>query len=437
MSSEVPQHWQKFTGPSGWYTLAFPPGWDVQDEGGILSLSAPGQRGILSLRCSWLATPEQITWDRLLNLPQLFPLRRKVFQLRELPLPYASRGAGGEFTAPSKLTFWQRLHPRNWFQRPRWRRWRAWVVRHGHLCLCALFLHRTVPDPEMESVALMILQTLQLTDHPADPPDRFTERVLALAQKEFPDLPCISLPDFQVMIGTTTLNLANFYRSYVAQPDQFSVILHPALQTVVQLQNWAPAQHSPELDDVRARIMPMLYPADQWRSRFPGFVGTEWVGGLAVLYVVDEEHAYWYVRKELVDRWDINSEELYKLAVKNLERYFENSPMELTVVGEGDGPQIVLPNKPDVYNSCRWLSPHFRDSVQDILGREFAIGLPNRDFFVAVDLQWSEAVEQIRARVIEDFQRMDHPLTRHMLLVSSDGVSEYQPDDDDEDEADE
>ena len=56
------------------------------------------------------------------------------------------------------------------------------------------------------------------------------------------------------------------------------------------------------LDAVRSRIMPMLYPHDVWQQRFPNFVGMPWVGGLVVLYVIDESHAYWYVRDDLIDR---------------------------------------------------------------------------------------------------------------------------------------
>lgn len=423
MPTDVPQHWQTHTGPSGWYTLAFPPEWKAHELEGVLTLTAPGGRGVLSVRCNWLPRPDDISWEQLLNLQRLFPIRRKVFPLKELNVMYPSAGYGGEMVVPPRGPWWKR-----WLQARQWRRWRAWSIRHKSLCVCSLYLHSTELDPEAEAIAVMILQTLQMPEQPADPPDVFQQHVLELAHQEYPQLPCASLEDFQVKLGTTTLNLANFYRSYVAQPEQFEVIIRPALQTVVQLQDWTPAQHSPPLDDVRQRIMPMLYPAEQWRQRFPAFAGHDWVGGLAILYVVDEEHAYWYVRTELVEQWGLTTEDLYQLAVKNLERYFEKTPMELTVVGEGEGPQLVLPNKPDVYNSCRWLSPHFRDSVQNLLGREFAVGLPNRDFFVAVDLDWSAAVEQIRARVIEDFQRMDHPLTQQMLLVSRDGVSEYQPD---------
>jgi hypothetical protein len=53
------------------------------------------------------------------------------------------------------------------------------------------------------------------------------------------------------------------------------------------------------------------------------------------------------------------------------------------------------------------------------------VGVPNRDFFVAVSLDSDEVIEQVCAKVVDDHDRMDHPLSKRLLLVSSDGVSEF------------
>ena len=92
----------------------------------------------------------------------------------------------------------------------------------------------------------------------------------------------------------------------------------PALTTVVQIQGWGSEQSDPPLESVRERIMPMLYPEEVWQERFANFVGQPWIGGLAVLYVVDESHAYWYVRQQLLEQWGIGLEELHSIALTNL-----------------------------------------------------------------------------------------------------------------------
>jgi hypothetical protein len=63
--------------------------------------------------------------------------------------------------------------------------------------------------------------------------------------------------------------------------------------------------------------------------------------------------------------------------------------------------------------------------VADLLGATFAVGLPGRDFFVAVGLTSGEVVEHVRVRVQDDFAQVDHPLSERLLLVSPDGVSEF------------
>jgi len=122
-------------------------------------------------------------------------------------------------------------------------------------------------------------------------------------------------------------------------------------------------------------------------------------------------------------------DELHELAIENLDRYFQSSPMEFTLAGESEGPQLLLPVRPDAYNTSRFLSTDFQGRLRELLGHEFAVGVPSRDFFVAVSLNSPAAVEQVRQKVSEDFHHMDHPLSDRMLLVSNDGVSEFQAED--------
>jgi uncharacterized protein YtpQ (UPF0354 family) len=152
-----------------------------------------------------------------------------------------------------------------------------------------------------------------------------------------------------------------------------------------------------------------------------------WVGGLVVLYVVDESHAYWYIREDLLETWGLPPDDLHEIALANLNRYFDEAPMEFTVAGEEDGPRLLIPARPDAYNTSRLLSEPFHEKLRGVLGGEFAVGTPSRDFFVAVSLDSSETVEHVRKKVEDDFQQMDHPLSDRLLLVTHDGVTEYAP----------
>jgi hypothetical protein len=89
---------------------------------------------------------------------------------------------------------------------------------------------------------------------------------------------------------------------------------------------------------------------------------------------------------------------------------------------------MLMPGRADSYNSARLLSEPFMSRLREVIGGNFAVGLPGRDFFVAVSLKSQKMLDHVRRKVREDYAQMDHPLTDRMLLVSADGVSEFVTD---------
>ncbi len=256
-------------------------------------------------------------------------------------------------------------------------------------------------------------------------PEAFADRVVALARDRFPLLECQQEEDFCLRLGSSQVNLHNFYRTYQKTPERFEEIVLPALTAAVRVQEWGEAQAEPPLDDVADRIMPMLYPEDAWQESFESFVSAPWVGGLVIAYVVDDADTYWYVGRSLLERWEISEEELHERALRNLDLYFEEKPMEYMVAGEEDDPSLLMPGRADAYNSVRLLSERFHVKLRGLFGPQCVVGIPNRDFLIAVSLSCGETLEQIRDKVRDDHATMDHALCERLLLVSADGVSEY------------
>lgn len=416
----APAHWNTFSGPSQWYTVRHPVEWTIEEGEGTARLAPPGGQGALMLSCLRVPPDHETDDSPVLNPDTLFPRCRRVRQLRPLDLPYQTLCLEGEREVGEEAqSWWKRL-----WHGTHWTRWRAWCISHGEIHLLAIWVETEGPDPEMETLAAMILNTVQLADDPADSPEQFAERVVRLAREKFPLVPCARDGEFHLKMGESSVNLFNFYRAYLNSPDRFEEIVVPALTTVVQVQEWGSAQTDPSLDSVRGRIMPMLYPEEAWQKNFPNFVGTPWVAGLIVLYVVDESNAYWYVRGDLTRKWGLSVEELHDVALKNLDTYFMQKPAEFACGGIGDVAKVVMPTRPDAYITARWLSPAFRESMRDVVGTEIAVGLPGRDFFVAISTRDPDALRQMRTLIATDFSRIDHPLTDRMLLVSPDGVSE-------------
>ncbi|MFN9718761.1 MAG: DUF1444 family protein [Planctomycetota bacterium] len=311
------------------------------------------------------------------------------------------------------------------FQRRIHYQWRLWTLRQGRLTIVATLqsADRRPIDLGFLNLCEQILSSLEVSQQPAWPPDVFMKNVLDLARQNFPLLQASVARGFSLRLGHSEIGLSNFYRMYLQQPTHFRRIVLPGLTTVVRMQELSPEQLLPTLDEVRERILPMLSGDDE--SRTEDRVRTAWVGGLSVGYVVDEAESYRFVLQQMLDSWSITSDELHDIALDNLRRYASENPLEVTMVGDDDDPRMLMPIKPDAYNSSRILDPGFHGRLRDLFGPELLIGVPNRDFFVAVTMKDRELIEQVRLRVNEDFATMHHPLTRRLLVVSADGVSEF------------
>lgn len=415
-----PDHWHVLSGPANWYRLWHPPGWTMTQEDASTALASPDGEAILMLHAAWSRDAVATPLEDLLPLDTFFPQARDVRPSVPLDGDFESVGRQGTADIATPSQWWMRP-----FKQGDVRQWRLWALRNGPILIVASLLHAPDYDAELDAIARLMLRTLQFAEPPADPPEEFSRRVLALAKAKFPLLAVETAADFQLKLGDSSINLFNFYRSYLKVPEKFEEIMLPALTTVVQIQGWGAAQSDPPLENIRDRIMPMLYPEDVWKEQFPSFVGQPWVGRMMVLYVVDESQAYWYIREDQLTQWGITGDDVHQIALDNLEEYFERHPMELAVGGGDGGPTIVMPTGPDSYNAARLLSESFRDKLRDVMSGTFAVGLPGRDFFVAVGLEPREMLDHVRRKVRDDYAQMDHPLSKELLLVSRDGVSSF------------
>lgn len=421
LNEPAPDHWNLLTGPANWFRLRFPPTWTSEERQGAYAVRPPDSGALVAINTVWLAQPEQP--GTLPGLPEIagqFPKSRRVRKADESAVPGVVDCMQGEAILEVGRGWWSKF-----WKSGRWRAWRMWSFRRGSLFIIVTLLHDGPRDPELESMVRMMLRSMELPEIPADPPEQFSRRALDLAREKFPLLKAELTDDFQLRLETSLLNLANFYRAYLREPEKFQQIVLPAMTTAVQVQGWGEHETTPPLEVVRDRLMPMLYPEDVWQQKFKDIIGEPWIAGLAVLYVVDESNAYWYVRKDLLEKWGITPDLLHEIALDNLHSYFERQPMEMAVAASENGePSMMMPGKPDTYNTVRLLSRSFLTQLRSVAEGDLVIGAPGRDFFVAVSTKMPELVSQIRKRVREDFEQTDHPLTDRMLLVTADGVSE-------------
>ncbi len=376
----------------------------------------------LTLYSAWVDDGQPQTKAASFNAESLFPGVIKSVAGTPLELP----GRCQTWTGLSRETFagpwWQKLlSRRNSYA------WQLWVVEYHDIIIVASLqsqIGRPLDDATKELCG-NVLNTILFAEVLAKPPALFRTEVLEIARTHFPLLETVASGSFGLQIAGSEINLSNFYRSYIQNPERIKGIVLPSLATIVRLQELGPDQLMPGLDEVSERVMPMLYPQSEADTTMKDFVGVSWVGGLSVMFVLDEDDSYRFVHKSMLEKWHINAEELQDLAMKNLQTFSDDHPLEVSLVGTEEDAQMLVPVKPSPYNSVRLLGKQLHGRLRQILGAELVVGVPNRDFFVAVSLNHPDLIGQIQEKVAQDYQAMHHPLTSRLLVISADGVSEY------------
>ena len=422
-----------YKGPAGWFTLQVPAQMRLEQNEAFIEMKAANTdqsdavNWSMTLYSAWIEdqTPHHQTDP--FDPATLFPIVSQIQPATPLDLVSQSQAWQGTSFQVAQGTWWSSL-----FRRRKTYSWQLWVIKHESIIVVASLQSKAscqLPDEVVESCQLM-LNSVKFNERLAKPPELFRREVLQLSKKYFPLLESKAVGSFSIQVAESEINLANFYRSYLIAPDSIQRIVLPGITAMVRIQEWGPDQLLPPLEEVAQRIMPMLSPETDQAQHSPTSQLTErvqmpWVGGLNIMFVVDDDDTYRFVHEEMLLRWGMNSEQLMQVALNNLEDYADNNPLEVKLVGDESDAKILMPTQPNTYNSVRLLGDQLSSRLRDLLGPELIVGIPNRDFFVAVSLKDDALIQQVQERVTHDFHSMSHPLTSRLLVISADGVSEY------------
>jgi len=425
MTDSTPQSDSEFTefqGPANWFALRYPSELQLTQTQSVVEIRPDRHPPdwTLTLYSAWVDADNPDENVPPVSVATLFPSVVRSRQEASLDTSVSSRVWSGMSRRASGDAWWQRLRRRSYG-------WRLWILEHESVLLVASLqsaVNHPLSDDTVRTCDAM-LQSTRFADLPAMPPEPFRREALTLARQHYPLLETKSHGRFSILLQGSEINLTNFYRSYLQQPDMLKRIVLPGLTSVVRLQEWGPDQMMPSIDEVRSRIMPMLYPEVDADTALRDFVRLPWIGGLTQAFVIDEDDTYRFVHSSLLDQWQLSVDELRELALDNLSDYAAKNPLQVNVVGSEQDPQMLIPVTPDPYNTTRILGDGFHRQLRELFGPEVIVGLPNRDFFVAVSLRNTDLISHVRDRVIQDFRSMHHPLTERLLVISADGVSEF------------
>lgn len=420
-----------FRGPANWFSFDIPDRLHVEQSEAFLEIKPTAAVGevdqstwSLTLYAAWIDGDDPQRNAASFDAASLFPSVIQSDVGEPLRLPGRCRTWRGISKNTTAATWWKRLlSPKKNYE------WQLWVVEFREVMIVSSLQTRSGYGLDEQTVkdCEALLNSILFVEEFAKPPALFREDVLSLAREKFPLLTIESEGSFSISVEGSEINLANFYRSYIHAPEQLKNIVLPGVAAVVRLQELSPEQLIPELAEVADRIMPMLYPDSKADSNetMSDFVQTPWVGGLRIMFVIDEAESYRFVHNHMLRTWEVDADDLRELAMDNLQSFADEHPLEVSVVGEEDDARMLVPVNPNPYNSVRLLGEQLHGRLRQVLGAELVVGVPNRDFFVAVSLNHPELIGQIQQRVVQDYQSMHHPLTNRLLVISADGVSEY------------
>lgn len=423
-SSDIPQRFSEFQGPANWFRCRYPDSVILAQKESVIEIR-PGPIGTsvdwsMALYAAWVDPDSAAEPAPEFSVSSLFPAVKQSRRGDPLDVEVTSRCWVGLSHRRTSGPWWKRLRRLTY-------EWRLWILEHANVMLVASLQSAPGKPLNADTVNLCasVLESIRFAPVPAMPPESFRQEVLALAKKHFPLLDVQPSGRFAVELQGSEINLSNFYRSYLQQPEQLSQVVLPGLTSVVRLQEWGPDQVMPPLDQVEDRIMPMLYPEEDAANTLKDFAQLPWIGGLTQVFVIDEDDTYRFVHESMLRQWDLSMDMLQGMAMANLDNYAADNPIQVNLIGDDEDPQMLVPVSPDPYNSARILGRTFHQRLRELFGPEVIVGVPNRDFFVAVSLHHPKLISHVQERVFQDYHTMHHPLTQKLLVISADGVSEY------------
>ena len=250
----------------------------------------------------------------------------------------------------------------------------------------------------------------------------FRERVIEIAAQVFPELEFEPDPEEVdvLIVGQMRLGLQNLYAKYElgeTSDEEFAVMVEDHFGPI--LRNQTPSLDELSLDDLRGQLRPQVMPADYVTAAPVPIVSFPFAMGIAVGIVADFPQTYAYIRQVDLVRWGVSSQELYELALDNLEAISGGIDIHLN---EG-GPETFLAiDSGDGYDAARILIPGLQDFIATHLGETFRFGMPNRDFLICWRLDCSpDFHHQLAGKIAEDHSERPYSLSPSVFVRNSEG----------------
>ena len=176
-------------------------------------------------------------------------------------------------------------------------------------------------------------------------------------------------------------------------------------------------------DDLLSSVYPQFFPR-HWITSKCDIVHSAFPSRIRVGYVTRSEGHYSYLMRPEFEESGFRIATVHEAALKNLRGLPMPSCTDANIWG---GPEAFLGESDDNFTAARILLPVVQRELKRILGEEFFVAIPCRDWFVC----WSKMQDpEHQARNVADalkiFRSDEYNLTPDILSFSASGFSLHQ-----------
>jgi uncharacterized protein YtpQ (UPF0354 family) len=218
--------------------------------------------------------------------------------------------------------------------------------------------------------------------------------------------------------------LENFYAAYAQNPALLDTVVQNFIEAAL---GFVPNRGESDYDALAERIFPMLKPikilATVAERKVPMLAWQQFLADLIVTYVIDEPQSVVFVNEAHLERWGVAQVDLHAQALANLRRRTQEE-RDYTSVGEGEQ-RLFIWNTNDGYDATRLLLTDVLARWQRELGGQVVIGIPNRDFLIALGTSDRTVLGNIAKQVQFDAANQPFGLTDQLFTVADGQIREF------------
>ncbi len=251
-------------------------------------------------------------------------------------------------------------------------------------------------------------------------PEAFSEQVVKILRRDHPDRAVELVGPLAISLDGRPLGLENLHRMVVRDPERGVEIVEHYFDRLIE--GDALSNTPLPLAVAMPRIMPRIQPESIFESMEREQVAhVPFVNGTVVVFVLDMPQMTVSITTEQMVRWQLQPEDLERIARENLGRY--SPQLEVQVVEAPEGGKAAIVAELDGYDAARLLLSQLHPKLAPRMGGDFYVATPARDRFLAISARPERLVEKLQRRAEQEFRRLPYPITTNLFLVTRDGVA--------------